>query len=112
MSSTRELYGGALSARLPSNVIDARLVATSIAADERSDIRQIPDHEEVFLTREDISIIFEAGHNDTVQFALRQLMRRTRSDLTLNWMVDGYARGIGAGRASEATTPRKKKWQQ
>ena len=58
------------------------------------------------LSHGDISIIFEAGHNDTVQFALRQLMRRTRSDLVLRWMIDGYARGIGAGRASEATTPR------
>ena len=43
---------------------------------------------------------FEAGYNDTVQFALRQLMRRTRSDLVLRWMVNGYARGIGAGQAS------------
>jgi deferrochelatase/peroxidase EfeB len=58
------------------------------------------------LSHGDLSIIFEAGHIDTVQFALRQLMRRTRSDLVLRWMVDGYARGIGAGRASEATTPR------
>ena len=58
------------------------------------------------LSHGDLSIIFEAGHNDTVQFALRQLMRRTRSDLTLRWMVDGYARGIGAGVASGAQTPR------
>ena len=54
------------------------------------------------LSHGDISIIFEAGHNDTVQFALRQIMRRTRSDLVLRWMIDGYARGIGAGQASEA----------
>lgn len=58
------------------------------------------------LSHGDLSIIMEAGHNDTVQFALRQLMRRTRSDLVLRWMVDGYARGIGAGAASDATTPR------
>lgn len=58
------------------------------------------------LSHGDISVIFEAGHSDTVQFALRQLMRRTRSDLVLRWMIDGYARGIGAGRASEAGTPR------
>ncbi|MGZ5378162.1 MAG: Dyp-type peroxidase, partial [Mycobacterium sp.] len=51
------------------------------------------------LSHGDISIIFEAGHNDTVQFALRQIMRRTRSDLVLRWMIDGYARGIGAGQA-------------
>lgn len=58
------------------------------------------------LSHGDISIIFEAGHNDTVQFALRQLMRRTRASLVLRWMVDGYARGIGAGQTSEAATPR------
>jgi deferrochelatase/peroxidase EfeB len=33
-------------------------------------------------------------------------MRRTRSQMTLRWIIDGYARGIGAGRASGATTPR------
>lgn len=63
------------------------------------------------LSHGDISIIFESGHSDTMQFALRQLMRRTRSDLVLRWMVDGYARGIGAGRTAvdadqEAATPR------
>lgn len=58
------------------------------------------------LSHGDISIILEAGHNDTVQFALRQLMRRTRSDLTLKWMIDGYARGIGAGQTTKAQTPR------
>jgi deferrochelatase/peroxidase EfeB len=55
------------------------------------------------LSHGDISIILEAGHNDTVQFALRQLMRCTRSEMTLRWMIDGYARGIGAGKASAAT---------
>jgi deferrochelatase/peroxidase EfeB len=58
------------------------------------------------LSHGDLSIILEAGHPDTVQFALRQLMRRTRSDLVLRWMVDGYARGIGAGPAPNAATPR------
>jgi deferrochelatase/peroxidase EfeB len=58
------------------------------------------------LSHGDVSIIVEAGHNDTVQFALRQLMRRTRSDLVLRWMIDGYARGIGAGQVSTAATPR------
>jgi deferrochelatase/peroxidase EfeB len=58
------------------------------------------------LSHGDISIIIEAGHNDTVVFALRQLMRRTRRHLVLRWMIDGYARGIGAGRTSEAATPR------
>jgi deferrochelatase/peroxidase EfeB len=58
------------------------------------------------LSHGDVSIIFEAGHNDTVQFALRQIMRRTRRDLVLKWMINGYARGIGAGQTSEARTPR------
>jgi deferrochelatase/peroxidase EfeB len=58
------------------------------------------------LSHGDVSIIFEAGHNDTVQFALRQVMRRTRGELVLKWMIDGYARGIGAGQASGALTPR------
>ena len=58
------------------------------------------------LSHGDVSVIFEAGHNDTVQFALRQLMRRTRGELVLKWMIDGYARGIGAGQTSEAKTPR------
>jgi len=73
------------------------LVTMPFLANDRLDSR---------LSHGDVSIIFEAGHNDTVQFALRQLMRRTRSDLVLRWMVDGYARGIGAGQASEAVTPR------
>ncbi|MGY4648923.1 Dyp-type peroxidase [Mycobacterium sp. URHB0021] len=73
------------------------LVTMPFLANDRLDPR---------LSHGDVSIIFEAGHNDTVQFALRQLMRRTRSDLVLRWMVDGYARGIGAGQASEEVTPR------
>lgn len=58
------------------------------------------------LSHGDLSVILEAGHTDTLQFALRQLMRRTRSHLVLRWMIDGYARGIGAGPVSEAATPR------
>lgn len=58
------------------------------------------------LSHGDLSIIFEAGHSDTVLFALRQVMRRTRSHLVMRWMVDGYARGIGAGPVSDAATPR------
>lgn len=75
----------------------AELVTMPFLANDRLDPK---------LSHGDVSIILEAGHNDTVQFALRQLMRRTRSDLTLRWMVDGYARGIGAGRVSETATPR------
>ncbi len=52
----------------------------------------------------DLLLSFEAGHSDTIQFALRQLMRRSRGDLVLTWMVEGYGRGAGA--ASAAATPR------
>lgn len=45
---TRELYGGAISVSLPTTYIDA------------SDIRQIPDHQEVFLSNKTLtSLIFE-----------------------------------------------------
>jgi hypothetical protein len=45
---SRELYGGAITASLPSTYIDA------------SDIRQIPDHQEVFLSNKTLSsLIFE-----------------------------------------------------
>ena len=52
----------------------------------------------------DLLLTMEAGHVDTLQFALRQLMRRTRRHLVLHWMIDGYARGAGV--ASHAATPR------
>lgn len=46
--ATHELYGGAITVELPSPLIDA------------SDIRQIPDHQEVFLSTKTLtSIIFE-----------------------------------------------------
>lgn len=46
--ATHELYGGAIAVELPSPLIDA------------SDIRQIPDHQEVFLSTKTLtSIIFE-----------------------------------------------------
>jgi len=50
----------------------------------------------------DLLLSLEAGHADTLQFALRQLMRRTRSDLVLRWLTDGYTRGsadLGGGTA-------------
>lgn len=44
----RELYGGAITVRLPTDVVDA------------SDLREIPDHQEVFLSGKTLtSIIFE-----------------------------------------------------
>ncbi|MGV0837448.1 Dyp-type peroxidase [Mycolicibacterium thermoresistibile] len=56
------------------------------------------------LSHGDVLLSLEAGHADTIQFALRQLMRRTRRDLVLHWMIDGYARGAGSGVPAE--TPR------
>ena len=52
----------------------------------------------------DLLLSVEANHPDTVQFALRQLMRRTRGDLVLKWMLEGYGRGAGSG--SAGGTPR------
>ena len=50
----------------------------------------------------DVLVTFEANHPDTVQFALRQVMRRTRGHLVLRWMVDGYARGSsGSGGSTQ-----------
>lgn len=47
----------------------------------------------------DILISIEAGHEDTIQHALRQVMRATRRHLILAWSTEGYARGsTGAGR--------------
>ncbi|HEX2507978.1 MAG TPA: Dyp-type peroxidase [Miltoncostaeaceae bacterium] len=40
----------------------------------------------------DLLISIEAEHPDTALFALRQLMRRTRSTLVLRWVLDGFTR--------------------
>jgi deferrochelatase/peroxidase EfeB len=40
----------------------------------------------------DLLLTLQAGHLDTVLFALRQLMRRTRSTLVLRWVLDGFSR--------------------
>lgn len=46
----------------------------------------------------DVLISIEAGHEDTIQHALRQVMRATRRHLVLAWSNEGYARGsTGAG---------------
>lgn len=51
----------------------------------------------------DLLITIEADHDDTVQHALRQVMRATRKTLLLNWNLGGYTRGA-ADQGSE--TPR------
>jgi deferrochelatase/peroxidase EfeB len=40
----------------------------------------------------DLLLTIQAEHPDTVVFALRQLMRRTRSTLVLLWEIDGFNR--------------------
>ena len=52
-------------------------------------------------THGDLLLSIEAEHPDTVLFALRQLMRRTRRTLVLRWVVDGFTRG---GTPGERTT--------
>ena len=49
----------------------------------------------------DLLLSIEAEHPDTVLFALRQLMRRTRRTLVLRWVIDGFTRrGSTAPRAT------------
>lgn len=49
-------------------------------------------------THGDLLLNLDADHPDTLQFALRQLMRRRRRDLVLHWLIEGYTRGAGANR--------------
>lgn len=53
----------------------------------------------------DLLLTIEAEHPDTVQFALRQLMRRTREWLVVRWVLDGWTRGTSATDGS-VSTPR------
>ena len=46
-------------------------------------------------THGDLLLNIDADHPDTLQFALRQLMRRRRRDLVLHWLIEGYTRGGG-----------------
>ena len=56
-------------------------------------------------THGDLLLTVDARHPDTIQFALRQLMRRRRRDLVLHWIIDGYTRGSGSNDGS-AGAPR------
>ena len=49
----------------------------------------------------DLLLTVQARNIDTVVFALRQLMRRTRATLTLRWVIDGFNR---AGRPGHRST--------
>ena len=42
------------------------------------------------LTHGDVSLTISAGNADTTNYALRQLMRRTRGAFTLRWMLEGF----------------------
>ncbi len=82
-------YG--LRERRPVELVEMGFVANDRLDPERS-------HGDLLLT-------VEAEHQDTVQFALRQLMRRTREWLVLKWMVDGYTRGTSS-QDEDAGAPR------
>ena len=66
MSTTKELFGGAITVTLPSHLIDASYVLFSFASPacvtlfSSRDLRQVPDTQEVFLSpTSGISIIVE-----------------------------------------------------
>ncbi len=52
----------------------------------------------------DLLISIEAGHEDTIQHALRQVMRATRAHLILAWSTEGYA-WLDGRRRSDAAEP-------
>lgn len=52
----------------------------------------------------DLLITIEAETPDAVQFALRQILRRTRRELVLRWTIDGFTRG--ATPSGSASAPR------
>jgi deferrochelatase/peroxidase EfeB len=57
-------------------------------------------------THGDLLLSLSADQPDTLLHALRQLMRRTRDNLVLHWMLDGYNRpdaGRSPGRPATAT---------
>lgn len=70
-------YG--LAAKVPTE-----LIRMPFLANDRLD----PDR-----THGDLLLNIDAEHPDTLQFALRQLMRRRRRDLILHWLIEGYTRG-------------------
>lgn len=69
MSASRPLYGGAITASVPANYVDARWVRLSssprcirkeLTRPAHSDLRQVPDTQEVFLAPDsDLSYIVE-----------------------------------------------------
>jgi deferrochelatase/peroxidase EfeB len=49
----------------------------------------------------DLLVSIEAERPDTLQFAVRQIMRSVRDALVLAWMVDGYTRGSAPADGSQ-----------
>ncbi len=72
-----------LAARRPRELVEMPFLANDRLDPDRS-------HGDLLLT-------VQAGHADSVIFALRQLMRRTRRTLTLRWVIDGYNRPSAPG---------------
>jgi len=69
----------------------AELIEMPFLANDRLD----PDR-----SHGDLLLTIQAEHQDTVLFALRQLMRRTRRTLTLKWVIDGFNRRAEPGERS------------
>ncbi|GAA3604172.1 iron uptake transporter deferrochelatase/peroxidase subunit [Marihabitans asiaticum] len=53
----------------------------------------------------DLLLTIEADHPDTMQHALRQIMRAARAHMVMAWTIEGYSRGTGGGHGS-GQTPR------
>jgi deferrochelatase/peroxidase EfeB len=77
-------YG--LARRRPRELVEMPFLANDRLDPERS-------HGDLLLT-------VQAGHLETALFALRQLMRRTRSTLVLRWVLDGFSRRSESGARS------------
>ena len=56
-------------------------------------------------THGDLLLALSADQPDVLLHALRQLMRRTRDNLVLHWMLDGYNRPDAAPRAGPDRQP-------
>lgn len=97
-SRVRELFGGALTSSLPGSIIDARSgllhnkraqrVFKAESHGCRSDLRQIPDTQEVFLFPDsDVSIIFEILEIVQEGAAAHDLQEAVKYALLLHRMV-------------------------
>jgi len=78
-----------------------------LAAERPTELVEMPflanDRLESDRSHGDLLVLLEADHPDTLQFAIRQLMRRTRRELVLRWLLDGYTRGASRAGDRQAT---------